>query len=438
MKRLIMVAWMITATLLGAINLDESIELALGNNLELKSQEESLKAAKTDVISAYLSLGPSATLGMNYRENDASLDKEDYSNTLSLQVSQPIFNGGKILLGSMINRDLYEIEEQSLIAKKLEVIAETENKYFLVLEADEFMNISQQNFESAEVNFQKGEVRFEAGTISQVELLQLKSDRASKDVSYIQSQNRLKIVKQDLQNYLQLEILPAVQEVDFTQYEQMIDSLKLVKDMNSFIPELFQIASQQNPTLQITDISKSTSKKSLWMAAGNFMPSVNFSYGKSWGDSDALMGMKDYESSENIGINISVPIFPIADNGLNLAKANYNLRKATYTAENTNDGIQLALRNALYTLVSNARLIDSAKLAYQYADESYQQMEERYNNGLITTNDLLASRVMMSSAQSAYASAKYDFLRSQTTILQQLGTDDKKMIKKIFIRGDKK
>ena len=77
-------------------------------------------------------------------------------------------------------------------------------------------------------------------------------------------------------------------------------------------------------------------------------------------------------------------------------------------------------------------MIDSAKLAYEYASESYKQMEERFDNGLIAANDLLAARVMLSSAQTSYATAKYDFLRAQSSILQQLGSENKNILNKLI------
>jgi outer membrane protein TolC len=432
MKKYLILLLMVVSSILTAINLQESVEVALENNLELKAQEESLKAAKATEASSYIGLGPSASLGMNYNDSDANFDKENFSNVFSLSVRQPIINGGKVILSSLINKDLRKMEEQNLIAKRLEVIAQTENKYFSVLEAKEFMNIAKQNLLSAEDSFKKGQILFEVGSIAQVDLLQLQSDFASKEVSFLQSKNRYELAKESLQNYLQIDEIIEISEVDFSAYEEIIYNLKNIDDIDVLLGKILKISNDNNPTLKISDLSKSTSKKSRLMAVGNFMPTVNLSYNKNWTDSDNLMGMQDYDSSESVGLNISVPIFPIADNGLNLAKANYNLRKTTYSAQNTKEAITLAIKNAFYTLVSNAKMIDSAKLAYEYASESYKQMEERFDNGLIAANDLLAARVMLSSAQTSYATAKYDFLRAQSSILQQLGSENKNILNKLI------
>ncbi|MFO7896369.1 MAG: TolC family protein [Candidatus Cloacimonadales bacterium] len=433
MKRILLSAIFLAASYLSALDLAESIQIALQNNLQLKSQEESLKAAQADEWSSYLGLGPSASLGMNYNDSDANFDGENFTNSLSLQVNQPLFNGGKIFLGAMINRDLQQIEAQNILVKRLEIIAETEKKYFAVLENEELVNIARQNLEAAESNFQKGEVRFESGSISKVELLQLQSDLASKEVNLMQSQNSLAILKQDLQNYLQLDKLPQLQSIDFEQYAALIEKLKNLKSIDPLFSQLLLLVEQQNPALQISALSKSTSKKGVWLAAGNFLPTLNLSYSKNWIDSDNPMSLQDYDSNQSIGLNISVPVFPLADNGLQLAKANYQLRRSGYQAASTKDGIELALRNAIYQMLSNAKLIESARLAFQYAEESYQQMSERFDSGLITTNDLLASRVMLASAQNQYTRAKYNFLKSQTAILQQLGTDDRKTLEKILM-----
>lgn len=440
MKRILVITILVFSSFLLGLDLDQSIKIALNNNLDLKAQNASLQAAKADNFDSYLSLGPSATLGMNYRENDVDFNKENYSNTFSLNINQPIFNGGKIILGALINSDIKNIENLSYQAKILEIISDTESKYFSVLETLDRQQIAAKNLQVAQANYQSALVRFETGTISKAELLQLQSDLASKEVSSIQADNFLMTNKQDFKNFLQVDKLDELEKIDIIQYENLISELKKmdIAQIETILKELSDIALNNNPTIKTTMISRETSKKSLWIATGNFMPSVNFSYAKNWGDSDIPGMSQDYDSSQSIGLNISMPIFPLADNGLQVAKANYNLRKATYNAENVENAILLGLRNLLYTLVTNGRLIDSANLAYQYAEATFSQMQERYKSGLITTNDLLSASIMLSSSKSQYTTAKYNFLKSQTALLNLLGINDRNKINDIITIGDKK
>ena len=112
--KLIIVLMLSLGIFLNAITLDETIKLALENNLDLKAQGQALKSAKADKYGSYLSLIPSASLGMNYGEYDAELDGDNYSNQISLTVSQPLFNGGKIFLGAMIILNRKTIAQNNL------------------------------------------------------------------------------------------------------------------------------------------------------------------------------------------------------------------------------------------------------------------------------------------------------------------------------------
>lgn len=442
MKKMLIVIFVMFTTLSFALDLDESIKLALENNLGLKAQAQSLKSAKADEYNSYLNLIPSANISMNYMEADSKIDWEGYSNSTNLIISQPIFNGGKIFLGALMSRDGRSIEEQNFRSKRLSIIADTESKYFAVLELKDFLEISKKNYDSSTSNLKIAEIRFDAGTISKADLLQLKSDKASKNVSYLQAENRLQLSIQDLKNFLQIDKIGTLENVEISQYQKIIDLLNNqdLEQTEKMVEGLNRIALLQNPTLVITNLSQSTSKKGVWMAAGNFLPSLNFSYTKNWLDTDLLQinpiaprGAFDNDPTETVMLNISLPIFPIVDNGLSLAKANYNLRKANYNADSAEDAVLLGIKNTFYTLILNAKTIDSANLAYEYAQETYKQMDERYKNGLITTNDLLSASVMLSSSRSQYTSSKYNFLKAQTSLLQQLGTDDRKILDKMIL-----
>ena len=432
--KLIIVLMLSLGIFLNAITLDETIKLALENNLDLKAQGQALKSAKADKYGSYLSLIPSASLGMNYGEYDAELDGDNYSNQISLTVSQPLFNGGKIFLGAMINKDVTNIEQENYRSKQLEIIANAESKYFFVLECEDLLEIAKLNLTTAENNLAITQVKVQAGTISKAELLQLQSEQASKEVDAIQAENRLQNSYQDLMNYIQIFKLGKLEKIELNQHQELIDILKELKrkQTEDLIAKVAKVAKKQNPNIKISHISKSTSQKNVWMAAGNFLPSVNLSYSKSWDDSDIPMRASDYTQSDYIGLNVSVPIFPIANNGLNLAKANYNLRKAEYNSQSAENMILLGIQNSLYTLIANAKMIDSARMAYEYAQVTNEQMQERYKNGLISTNDLLSAALLLNSSRTQYTSAKYNFLKAKTSLLQQLGTDDRNYLNKLI------
>jgi outer membrane protein TolC len=167
------------------------------------------------------------------------------------------------------------------------------------------------------------------------------------------------------------------------------------------------------------------------MAGGNFLPSVNLQYSNSWSKYDI---QDDYEESGQLGINLSVPIFPLVDNGLEVAKANHNLKQAKYTLGTVSSGIKLSLQSSLINLVAAAKTVKSAKLAMSYSQETYDQMKERFALGANTANDLLFVEVMFTSAQNQYTSSFYNYLRAKSNLMLIMGEEDPQILEKIINR----
>ena len=421
---------------LNALTLDEAKKLALKNNPELLAQQESTKANKNNLWQSYLNLIPSASLTGNYLKYDEprlmmGLEPAEESKSYGYSITQPIFNGGKIWLGARMANDGYKISKESLKNKTSSTIAEVESKYFKVLENQVLLEISNKDLLSSQTNVEIAQIRFDAGTLSKAEYLQLQSELAGKEVSLIQIENLYQISLLELANFLQIEKVNELAEIPIETHQPTLDKLsnKSLSELDEMIETIIEIGTNNNPSLRMSEISVNTNKKSLLLAGGNFLPSVNLQYSNNWSKYDF---QDDYNESGQLGINLSVPIFPLVDNGLGVAKANHNLKQSKYALETVSDGIKLSLQSSLINLVAAAKTVKSSKLAMEYSQETYGQMKERFTHGVITANDLLSAEVMSTSAQNQYTSSFYNFLRAKSTLQLVMGIEDPQILEEIL------
>ncbi|MDP8269343.1 MAG: TolC family protein [Candidatus Tenebribacter davisii] len=417
------------------LSLKEAKELALKYNPDLLAQEEATKSSKNGLWQSYLNLIPSANLTGSYAKfNDPrtiGLESADDSKSYGYSITQPVFNGGKIWLGARIANDVYKISKESLNNKTLSTVADVESKYFTVLENKNLFEISQKDLQSSQSNVEIAQVRYDSGSLSKAELLQFQSELASKEVSLIQRENLYEISLLELANFLQIDKVEELAEIPIEIHQPTLDLLssKSLAELDEMIEEIINIGEDSNPTLKISEISIRTNKKSLLMAGGNFLPSVNLQYSNNWSKYDF---QEDYNESGQLGVNLSVPIFPLVNNGLEVAKANHNLKQSKYSFESASDAIKLSLQSSLINLVASAKTVKSSKLAMEYSMETYEQMQERFTLGVITANDLLSVEVMFTSAQNQYTSSFYNFLRAKSTLQLLMGTSDSQVLEDII------
>ncbi len=418
-----------------SLSLDEAKQLALKNNPDLLSQQQTTKASKNNLWQSYLNLIPSANLTGNYAKfNDPvmiGIEPAEELEKYGYIVDQPVFNGGKIWLGARIANDSYKISKESLKNKTLSTIADVESKYFSVLENQILLEISNKDLLSSKTNVEIAQIRFEAGTLSKAEYLQLQSELAGKEVSLIQIENLYQISLLELANFLQIEKVNELAEIPIEMHQPTLDKLrtKSISELDEMKNTIISIGENSNPSLKMSEISVNTNKKSLLLAGGNFLPSVSLRYSNDWSKYDF---QDDFSESGQLGINLSIPIFPLVDNGLGVAKANHNLKQSKYALETVSDGIKLSLQSSLINLVAAAKTVRSSKLAMEYSQETYGQMKERFIHGMITANDLLSAEVMFTSAQNQYTTSFYNFLRAKSTLLLVMGIEDPQILEEIL------
>lgn len=414
-----------------SLSLSEARQLALQNNPELLAQEQATASTKAGYWQSLLGLIPSANLSGNYTIYDEAtqigLNETEEFKSYGFTISQPIFNGGSIWLGSRLSSDVHKISLENLKTRRLSTLAEVESKYFSVLENKSLLAISAKSLESAATNLEIAQIKYESGNLSRADLLNLQSEKASKEVSLLQMENLYRLSQLDLANFLQLEKFEELEDIAMTEHQYVLDYLQAshTEQIDQLLSTLINAGMENSPALKISDLAVKSSHKSLLMAAGKFLPSLNLQYSRNWIKYDFE---DEYNDSGQLGIYLSLPIFPIFDNGLGVAQANFQLKQSRYEYTAAEDNIELGLKSTVLNLVTAAKTVQSAQLAQEYAEETYLQMQERFSSGLISTNELLAAEIMYTSAQNQYITSIYDYLRARSDLKLQIGIEDENIL----------
>lgn len=422
---LILIAFNVTGL---ELSLDNVKDIALEKSPQYLATKHNWKAAEMEMWNSALSLIPSASLDGSLTQYDPSFMMADELRSYSLSISQPLFNGGKIWLGYKIKKDAARMAEIQYLNQKFETIATVEEYYFNILESQNLIEIAQTDLTSSNINLNIAKGRYESGTLSQADYYQIQSENASKYVNLIQIKNLHSINKKKLANYLSIDADFSVKPVNFQSFTEELESVNTIsfEDLTLLESKWKREIENHNPTLLIADINRKISKKSVLMAGGNFLPSLNVSFSRTW---DKYNYEDEYSDSDRLMLIASLPIFPIADNATDYIKAKHQYRQTDYESIQIEDGVMLSLESALATLVASAKAIDAASKAKEYAEITYNQATERFKNNMISTADLLSIEVMLYSARTEYITSFFDYL-SVRSLLQKLiqNHDDSKFL----------
>jgi len=418
------------------LTLEKSKEIALKNNPELLAAKENMLSARADKWNSLTQFLPSLQTNASYttfrptQTLSSGLSAEN-SKSYGFTVTQPLFQGGKIFLNAQIKNNVEDIQEENFRSQKLQTISNVEEKYFNVLKNKELLEIAKLDLKTSKTNLKIAKTKYESGILSRADYLQILSEKSSKDVNFLQMQNLYDTSLMDLAHYLQVENIENIQEINPDNYKDLLKKIQnlSVEKIEDKANNLQGIAFEKNPGINISQLSLNTAKKTMFMAGGNFLPSLNLSYNKNYSKYDF---MDDYEDSGSITFAASLPLFPIVDNATSLAEAKHNLKKTEHQYQSVRDGIKLATKSSFVNMVSYAKTVNSAEIALEQAQETYDQMQKRFSLGQISANELLSTQTMLLSAKNQYITSFFDFLKSRSSLQQQLGIEDTTKLIKII------
>ncbi|MDP8269640.1 MAG: TolC family protein [Candidatus Tenebribacter davisii] len=431
MKKAIILIIVLAASLLSAINLSQAKELGLKNNLEYQNSENDLKSATASKLQAYSAILPSVTASGSYSGDDLDLDNTNYS----LNLSQPIFQGGSIIYGMKIAGSQEDTAENNFTSAKVNLLADVESKYFSVLEAAALLDVSETSLDRANLQLQTADTKHKLGAISSSDFMQFQLDKSQSDVSYFSADKQYKTSLKDFNNYLDSnnQVPEDISVLNYIDEAEELSKYSII-DIETINDKIAEAVLGQNLTLKNSENSVETAKSYLRLAKTSFLPTIGLTASSNWINDEMS---DDFEDSQSFGIAVSVPIFPLVDKGLSYQTKKFSYLSSQNNLENSKSSTQLQSETAWLELVTSAKSLISAQISLSYARAIYDQSTTEFKLGELSSSDYLNSSISLSNTESQYYSAIYNYLRNKSNLNKLLCEEEYSTLNTIIFEGAK-
>ncbi len=446
MHRYILIGLLFVGTMLYAqeeryIDLDSAKALALEQNFSYQSAEAELAAAKWGQTGAFSAFLPNLSLGgtmlwmdparaVQTGGQNLTLNKDMRS--VSLDLSQPLFVGGKLYHAHKIAGLSREMAELNLQQARLELSSEVESRYYSALQMHDLLEIANTEYEQAQRNLELAGLKLESGQISRADYLRFQANLANKDIAVLQTETAYALALKDFANYLgsQETLLPQAVELAESEIDPFVNLDK--EAVKRFANRAYTLAGSENISLKLLGNTVSMAQRAHKIAKGSFLPTLTLVGSRQYDENG--IDRYEFEASNQLMLNLSVPILPQVGNYAASRKAYYEAQKASYQAKSAADGIHLGIDAAAINLISSARQVHTAQLSLDITQDLYDQLSERFRLNMISSLELMDAELMLSAARMAYSRAYYDFLNARLKLLKLLGTDDTAVLQTMLSR----
>lgn len=421
------------------LTLDEAISIALQRNSNLIKSENLRSYDKANVKSAYGDLLPSLGLSGSWNWNRVEDAGGQQVNFLGDLVETPASNtesrnysvsaGGSIVLFDGLSNyarisqaeNDYEASEFNLNKLKQDVVYTTTFYYYGTISAGELVKVREDNVKFNEKLLETIKERNKLGSIPIADVYTQQVSVGNAQLLLIQSQNDYENAKNNLLNYLALDIFDQYELVDpYGDLENNQDENFLEKFSN--IEALVEEALTNRYDYQSQLLEVESANKGKTIALSGMLPrlSGNYGYSTSGTKPSSLFDRDNYSA----GLTLSLPIFSNWDTeaSMQLAEVSYqNTLEDLAALERT---IKMEVQESYLNLVASKKQLEVTKSNMVAARENRRVNNERYSLGSGTILDVFQSDKNYTQALTDNISARFEYSQNRDRLMNALGKLD--------------
>lgn len=405
--------------------MDECMQYAVENSPKVKKQAYVSDSYKAELNSAVASFFPAvgANVGAQYnfgRSVDPGTNTysttSTFNNNYGLSVNIPIFNGGQLINQWRMAKANRQLGMNDVQKEKDDLAVNTMQAFMDVVYYRGTVKLAAEQLEENSRILYKTKRQEELGLKGRADVAQIEAQVAANDYNLTHQQNlyntAVLTLKQNM-NY------PSDMELDV---DTMLLDQSYIAMMES-VDEIFDYASENNPTALQAKLQLKSSKMQYLMYKGRLLPTISFSAGVSTNYFENLKvdkSAEDYRPTtsfqdqfknnrgEYISFNLSFPLFDGLSRITNLRKARNNMRIAQETQTEVLRQLQTAIEQAVLDregyakeTIQMQKKADADAIAYQVTLRKFEEglmspidLQTSANTLLLSKADLLQRKLM--------------------------------------------
>jgi outer membrane protein len=436
MKRLIYLIYLAIVLISGEVTaqdkqwtLEDCINYALTNNINLQRQQLLTEQAEANYLKAKLNTlpnlnaGTDANLGFGRSVNPVTnliTFKQNLSNAYSINSSVDLFTGLSTLNTIQANKFLLNAGMESEKIARNTLVVEILGQYYQVIYTKGLEEASKQKMEQSEKQLFRITKMVDTGKEALSKQYEMESRASADRLEYTVAKSRASQALTTLKQMLQLGsgssfdvLMPDLNNMIITDADYVTDSV-------------YSVASQVLPRLKAIEFELKASEKQFSASKGYISPrlsvggSIFTGYYKVMNETDldqsSFKTQLKNNNSQAVWLSLNIPIF-------NNYTTGRNIKLARLKRDDTSLRLELE-KNNLYTEIENACLdFNRGKDEYMAASsnlefnkKSFNAVEKKFESGLVDVTDYSAAKTTLFSAETELLRTKLQVMIRKLTI----------------------
>jgi outer membrane protein len=386
----------------------------MSNELNKVSLEQ-VKANRIPSVSA--SANEALNVGKNVDPTTNSFVTQAYHSTnFGVSSSYNLFNGLQNANTIKQNRLNVQAGQFDIEKAQNDVIINITTGYLQVLFANEILAAAKSQEEATAAQVARTDKMVNAGKSPESDLLQIKSQLATDNLSVINAQIQLDLAKVTL---MQLMDIPITDQFE-VEVPVMDTTSAGVIQTNA---EIYQKSLTVQPQISSASLRTAASMMALKVSQGAHWPrlslganlNTNYASSRKQGSSVNPEGYPFFAQIwDNIGqsfsMGLSIPIYSNRQIKSNIDRAKINLITTQLNEQNIKNVLRKSIEQTYTDMRASVKKYEATKLQVTAVESVYKNAEKKYTVGVMSATDFLIQKNNYTQALSNLIQSKYDFI----------------------------
>ena len=382
-------------------SLEKMIALGIEENLDLMTEQTTLKISSEEQTQANSPLWPSATVSMTQSQTEASsgITTDSFSTTLNAGYTFSWYNW----ILSRQSKTSYSMQEVKLSQIKNQIIFQIRAAYFELIRQNYSLRVLKDAFDRTKERLKVVQDGFELGQRPELELLeaqqsqeQARQDLLSSFFSRQQASSNLAILLNwDPLITYQIELRFPQESIGFLARDPKI--------VDAYLEKILPI----HPDIRQQELAIQQTEEAVDLARSSFAPTLGISAGYTW--SDDAFTLEEEKRSRSLSLTFNLPLFNGFQHSSTLQKANFNVEKTRLQYQKIRSLAIKEVVDVLTDVNQAASSIDVAQLQVQAAEKAHNIQKDLFQIGRVTNSDLEEKSLALTKAKLQWLQRLYDY-----------------------------
>ena len=395
--------------------LAECTSWALEHNLSVVQQDMSRQNSEIDLNTAKWSLAPSvqASASENWSFGRGLGGDNTYASGNSSTTGFQIGGGVNLFDGlatpNRISQARLNLDAATADLEKArdDIRVSVAQAYVQILYNYEILDVARQQITIDSLQVARLEGLVKAGKASAAELSQQKASLAQSQVTLVQAENNLRVAVLDLAQLLEF---PTFDGFSVARPEVQVEDFYLGTP-----DDIYDQACGLRPAVRAEQLRLDASEKTIAIAKASYLPSLSLSAGlgtnyySNYGGKGFWDQMND-NFSQYIGLSLSIPIFNRFSTRNQVRSAELNRTAQQVRLRQVQQQLYKEIQQAWNGAVAARAKYDASLMAASAAQDAFELVQAKYENGKSTITEFNESRTQMLKTRSDAIQATYEYV----------------------------